>query len=236
MTERGEQSVARDANSLAIGSSAVRWDGTSLVIDIDEHAAPLPLPLRGRVRVMPQVMGTTAFALDPTGRHIWHPIAPKARFEAEFDAPGLRWSGNGYFDSNTGSESLEDGFSHWEWSRAHLGRDVGVIYEGERSNGSCFAMALRCDNTGFWADEALPARHRLNAAPIFRMPRTTRVDTGRSARVTRTWEDAPFYSRSAIRTHLFGCEGEGVHESLSLGRFVSPLVQRMLPFRMPRRV
>ena len=236
MTERGAKSVARDSTSFAIGPSAVRWDGNALTIDIDERAAPLPLPVRGRVRVTPQVMGTTAFALDPAGRHVWHPIAPKARFEAEFDAPELRWSGNGYFDSNSGSESLEDGFSHWEWSRAHLGRDVGVIYEGERPNGSRFAMALRCDDSGYWADEPLPARHTLNAAPIFRMPRTTRVDPGCSARVTRTWEDAPFYSRSAIRTHMFGNEGEGVHESLSLGRFVSPLVQHMLPFRMPRRI
>ena len=110
-----------------------------------------------------------------------------------------------------------------------------MIYEGERANGSRFAMALRCDDTGYWADEPLPARHALNAAPVFRMPRSTRVDLGCRAQVTRTWEDAPFYSRSAIRTHMFGCEGEGVHESLSLGRFVSPLVQHMLPFRMPRR-
>ena len=235
MTERGERSVFRDADTFAIGPSAVRWDGNALTIEIDERSCPLPLPVRGRVRVTPEVMGTTAFRLDPAGRHVWHPLSPKARFDATFDAPNIRWSGNGYFDSNSGSESLEDGFSFWQWSRAHLGDDVGVIYEGDRRDGSRFAMALRCDKTGFWADEPLPPRQWL-APTAFGMKRTTRTDAGRRARITKTWEDAPFYSRSALQTHMFGHSGEGVHESLALDRFASPLVQWMLPYRMPRRV
>ncbi len=234
MTERGGASVHRDAQTFAIGTSAVHWDGNALTIDIDERATPLPLPVRGRVRVIPEVMGTTAFKLDGAGRHIWHPLSPRARFEASFDQPGLRWSGNGYFDSNSGCESLEEGFSHWQWSRAHLGRDVGVIYEGDRRDGSSFAMALRCDHTGFWADEPLPPRQWLMPT-AFAMPRSTRTDRGHRARILRTWEDAPFYARSALRTRMFGSVGEGVHESLSLDRFVSPVVQWMLPYRMPRR-
>ena len=55
------------------------------------------------------------------------------------------------------------------------------------------------------------------------------------ASVLSTWEDAPFYARSALETTLFGERVEAVHESLSLTRFVSPIVQWMLPFRMPRR-
>jgi len=235
MTERSARFVSRDTSSFAIGPSAVRWDGTALVIDIDERAMPLPFRVRGRVRVEPEILGTSAFALTPGRRHVWHPIAPRARVEARFDAPDLRWSGNGYLDSNRGSESLEEGFSTWEWSRAHIGKDVGVIYEGNRRDGSEFAMALRCDRTGKWVDEELPPQQILSRTPVFAMPRSTRVDPGYRARVRKTWEDTPFYSRSSISTRLFGADGEGVHESLSLDRFVSPIVQRMLPFRMPRR-
>ncbi len=235
MTERGAEAVSRDATSLAIGPSAVSWDGNALTIDIDERASPIPLPVRGKVRVTPEVFGTTAFALDDSGRHVWHPLAPRARFEAHFDEPGVRWSGNGYFDINHGSEALEDGFSHWQWSRAHLGRDVGVIYEGNRRDGSAFAMALRCDHTGYWADEPLPPRQMLMPT-VFAMPRSTRTDRGHRGRIVRTWENAPFYARSALRARLFGSVGEGVHESLSLDRFTSPAVQWMLPYRMPRRV
>ena len=242
MTERGRGAVARDGASLAIGPSSMRWDGEALTIDIDERCATLPFPVRGRVRVSPQVMGTTAFALDDSHRHVWHPLSPRARVEARFDTPGVRWAGNGYFDSNTGTEPLEDGFRDWQWSRAHLGGgggvasaggDTGVIYEGTRRDRSRFAMALRCDRTGFWADEPLPARQRL-LPTAFAMGRSTRVDAGARARVTGTWLDAPFYARSALSTRLFGQAGEGVHESLSLDRLVSPVVQRMLPYRMPR--
>ena len=235
MTERSERSISRDSAHFSIGPSAMRWDGTALVIDIDERGAPLPFAVRGHVRIEPEIFGTTAFALTPGRRHVWHPIAPKARVEARFDSPGLRWSGNGYFDSNRGSESLEDGFSNWQWSRVHTGRNVGVLYEGDRRDGSSFAMALRCDRTGAWIDEALPPQQFLPATPIFRIPRVTRADAGYRANLRKTWEDTPFYARSSISTRIFGDAGEGVHESLSLDRFVSPIVQRMLPFRIPRR-
>jgi carotenoid 1,2-hydratase len=234
MTERGARSVARDAASFSVGPSAVRWDGDALVIDIDERCAVLPFDVRGRIRVEPQVMGTTSFALGGGAKHVWHPIAPRARISADFVAPGVRWTGNGYFDSNQGSEPLEDGFRDWQWSRAHLDSgDIGVIYEGVRRDGGEFAMALRCDKTGHWADEPLPRRQHLLPTP-FAIRRSTRVDARHRARVVKTWLDAPFYARSALKTHLFGHQGDGVHESLSLDRLVTPIVQGMLPYRMPR--
>ena len=57
---------------------------------------------------------------------------------------------------------------------------------------------------------------------------------GGQARVVRTLVDAPFYSRSEIRTRLLGREATAVHESLSLDRFASPAMYAMLPFRVPR--
>ena len=103
-----------------------------------------------------------------------------------------------------------------------------------RRDGSDFAMALRCDKTGHWADEPLPPRRRLMPTP-FAIGRSTRADAGFRPRIVKTWLDAPFYARSALRTKMFGHEGEGVHESLSLDRLVMPIVQGMLPYRMPRK-
>jgi carotenoid 1,2-hydratase len=47
-------------------------------------------------------------------------------------------------------------------------------------------------------------------------------------------EDAPFYTRSLIDASIGERRGLMVHESINLRRFVSPVVQAMLPFRMPR--
>jgi carotenoid 1,2-hydratase len=233
MTERPRHRMRRDATHFAVGPSALHWDGTALTIDINELSAPIPARVRGRVRVHPMMIGDTAFALDPEGAHLWHPVAPRARVEVEMDSPGVRWSGDGYFDSNFGIEPLEAGFNDWHWSRAHLRRDVAVLYEGQRTNGDPFNLALRMDGQGHWEDIAPPPRARLPRTGWL-VDRRTRADAGHVPKVIRTWIDAPFYARSALSTHLFGEPVRAVHESLSLGRFRSPVVQSMLPYRMPR--
>ena len=53
--------------------------------------------------------------------------------------------------------------------------------------------------------------------------------------VSATLESGPFYARSLINTQWFNEPVAAVHESLSLTRFANPIVQGMLPFRMPRR-
>ena len=52
--------------------------------------------------------------------------------------------------------------------------------------------------------------------------------------MVRTLEDAPFYARSLVAAKLLGESVILMHESLSLDRFRMPVVQAMLPFRMPR--
>jgi carotenoid 1,2-hydratase len=235
MTERGEKRVRRDADHFAVGPSALSWDGDTLVIDIAEISAPLPYPVRGTVRVRPEMIGTTAFALDPDLRHRWHPVAPRARVEVDMVHPGVRWSGDGYFDSNFGDEPLETGFDDWHWARAHLKNDVAVLYEGRRRNGDPFDLALKFDRQGRWHDVAPPPRVVLPRTGWL-VQRATRADRGSVPRVAKTWIDAPFYARSALDTRLFGESVRAVHESLSLGRFRSPIVQSMLPYRMPRAV
>ncbi|MFM9827804.1 MAG: hypothetical protein ACKVOB_03540, partial [Sphingomonas sp.] len=203
MTERSAAGLARDANTLIIGPSALHWDGDCLTIDINEVSAPLPYPVRGQVRVYPAHIGATGFHLDPAGRHRWHPIAPRARVEVAMAAPGISWSGGGYFDSNFGEESLEDGFVDWHWSRAHLARDVAVLYEGTRRSGQPFELALRMDAAGNWEDVVPPPALPL-ARSAWGISRVTRADAGARPHVTRTWIDAPFYARSALDTTLFG--------------------------------
>ena len=233
MTERGRAQVTRGRDHLQIGPSAVHWDRDALTIDIAERGAPIPLPVRGRVRVYPELLGQDGFILDAGARHRWHAIAPRARIEVEMDAPDLRWSGNAYLDSNFGDEPLADGFRDWSWSRAHLRRDVAVLYEGRRRDGSPFDLALTFDRQGRWHEVEAPPRATLPRT-LFLMPRVTRADRGHTARVLKTWEDAPFYARSAIATRLFGEPVQAVHESLALDRFRSPLVRGVLPYRMPR--
>ncbi|MDT7933156.1 MAG: hypothetical protein RQ833_00945 [Sphingomonadaceae bacterium] len=232
MTERRRHALTRSADTLAIGPSAMRWTGSKLVIDLAERGAPLPWPVRGRVTVHPEIACPTAFALAPNGSHHWRPFAPRARVEAEFTAPALRWHGTGYFDMNWGREPLEAGFLDWQWSRAHVGREAAVIYEGVRADGARFGSALRFGADGSAQEEELPL-----IAPLPRtrwlLHRHTRADSGLVG-VRRTWEDSPFYARSELATRLFGSQVTAVHESLDLRRFDSGIVQWMLPYRMPR--
>ncbi|WP_081853299.1 hydroxyneurosporene dehydrogenase [Erythrobacter longus] len=237
MHERPQGDVRRDATNLEIGHSAMRWNGDHLEIDIEERDTRLFNPIHrrvaGKVRVHPEALNAASFALDPAENHIWHCMAPRARIEVEMEEPGLSWSGTGYFDHNRGSEPLESGFNTWHWSRAHLKEGAVVCYEGERGDGSLFASAIRFDRHAEASHVELPA-----VAPLpkskWQVDRRTRSEIG-VAEVRRTWEDTPFYARSELSSKLFGEEVETVQESLDMRRFGSPVVQFMLPFRMPRK-
>lgn len=237
MTERGRGALGRDAANLMLGPSTVRWEGDALTIDIVEGDTrlfvPWQRPVRGRVRVIPEALNRTAFALDPAEKHIWHCLAPCARIEVEMTSPAIAWQGKAYLDHNRGAEPLETGFNTWHWSRAHLKEGALVCYEGERGDGSLFASALRFDEKGVPEPVELPPIARLPRS-AWRIERRTRSDIGVAA-VRRTWEDTPFYARSELASNFAGEEVVAVQESLDMRRFSSGLVQFMLPYRMPRR-
>ena len=236
MTERPHGAVARSADTLAIGPSEVRWCGDALEITIEERDKRLFNPLQrrvaGRVRVIPEMMNAQAFALSPSDRHRWHCLAPRARIEVAMEQPAVSWRGSAYLDSNRGSEALEQGFRTWHWSRAHTRHGAVVCYEGIRRDGSPFASALRFDASGVPHHAELPPVAPLPATSWL-VERRARADSGR-AEVIRTWENAPFYARSTLAARLYGEDTVAVQESLDLDRFASPLVQFMLPYRMPR--
>ena len=234
MTERGRPAVSASADRLAIGPSALHWDGSRLVIDVEEVTAPLPSRLRGQVRVHPAALTRRSFHLDVAGRHRWSPIAPAARVEVALQSPALRWSGAGYLDSNEGDGALEDDFVGWDWCRAPV-RDGAVIsYNASRRVGGDHALTLRIAGDGTVVPFEPPPRAALPRT-AWRMQRPTRCDAGAAPTLKQTLEDAPFYARSVIETRLQGATVAAIHESLSLDRFRAPWVQAMLPFRIPRR-
>ena len=248
MTERGRAAVARDAARRAVGPSHLAWDGTALVVTLDEVTFPLPGRIRGQVRLDPTSLNAEAFTLDPgpdtgpdpgpdpggagTALHQWRPIAPTAAVEVVLEKPALCWRGHGYLDSNWGAVPLEQSFVRWDWSRAPAAGGAAVLYEGRRRDGTDFSLALHFDRTGRAAAMAPPPIQTLGKTAIWRIPRATRAD---GAALQATLEDTPFYARSVLKTRLLGEATTAVHESLELDRFALPIVQAMLPFRMPRR-
>jgi carotenoid 1,2-hydratase len=229
MTERARKSLRRSMNVLQIGPSALQWDGSVLRAEIDERCAPVPRRLRGRIALTPGVIHEKIFELDARGRHRWRPIAPRARIDVAFDAPGISWSGNAYWDCNEGDAPLAEDFSEWHWSRG----DGRILYDVTCKDGTTRGLALRVATDGGLENFEPPPLCDLPTT-FWRVRRRTRADSGRDALVVKTLEDAPFYARSLVSTAIAGEAITCVHESLSLTRFSSPVIRALLPFRMPR--
>jgi len=238
MTERAQRHVARDRHGFRVGPSRLEWRDDALAIDIDERGAPLPRRVRGRVRLHPQALCTFRAALDAAGRHRWGPIAPCARIEVDLNQPALRWSGHAYFDSNEGDEPIERGFERWHWLRASdaQGR-TSVIYDVEPLDHGSRVIGARFAADGTACDLEAPPSQRLPPSAIWRIDRRVRSRADAAApRVRRTLEDTPFYARSLLELTLeASTRVEAVHETLDVARLRMPVVQALLPFRMPRR-
>jgi carotenoid 1,2-hydratase len=237
MTERGAGALQRSAHRLAIGPSALHWDGSALEVTLDEWCAPLPRRLRGRLRLQPQALGAPApLQLDSAGLHQWWPIAPCARIDVDLADPGWRWQGQAYLDSNRGSVPLAHSFSSWQWARATLDRQhSAVAYDAVQADGSRRQIALQFGAQAGCQPFEPPAQQPLPPTAVFRVPRSMRSDAGAAPRVQATLEDTPFYNRSLVAARWGGQPVVAMHESLDLRRFSHLLVQAMLPFRMPRR-
>jgi carotenoid 1,2-hydratase len=231
MTERGRDQLSASPDALRIGPSALAWDGDALVLTLEEVAAPWPRRVRGRVRIDGLLPGLAPIGLDAAGRHRWQPIAPRARVEVELETPALRWSGDGYVDSNQGDAPLEAGFESWQWCRTPRPDGGTFIRYDVRERGGR-TRALRLDIA---PDGSVLFDRALAASPLA----PSRWGIARAAHdgaaLCRTLEDGPFYARSLLATPWRGQSLPTFHESLSLERFSARWVQALLPFRMPRR-
>ena len=235
MTERSRASIERDARNFRIGPSHLHWNGSELVIQIDERSAPIPWPVRGTVRIEAPRWFDWQVPLDPSGRHRWGPLAPAGRISVDFDSPGIRWQGHGYLDSNEGDEAIESRFEEWDWSRATLpDGSAAVVYDLRTRSGTEHLIAQRFSPDGGISAFDPGPRHAL-ARTGWRIGRSIRsAGNAPQPRILRTLEDTPFYVRSLAESTIDGTPLPSMHETLNAPRLRSPLVRLMLPWRMPR--
>ena len=232
MTERGRSAVHRTGSSLAIGPSALWWNGDTLTIRVDETAMPLPSRVRGVVRLYPAAITNFVQTLDTAGRHHWWPVAPQARVEVAFDAPSLSWSGRGYFDTNFGDEPLADGLSagtgrapvppshRGSVRRRAAGRQQPVAGGPIRCRRQCRAVPK--SSAGATPDDAVAA-----AAANARRCRTYRCGGGNAGRCAVL---RPFGHRHPPHG---GTRHRNPREPVARP-FPCALGADLLPFRMPR--
>ena len=235
MTERGRSALSRSETTFRVGPSALHWQDGRLTIDLDEWAGlPRPGRIRGRIVLTPAALTGVAADLTPDGAHRWRPFAPVAAISVDLDGPGGRWDGHGYFDANAGSRALEADFRSWHWGRFPVGDGAVCFYDAEDRAGNRLALGYRFGADGRAAPFAPPPRTGF-ARGLWGVARETRADPGHAPRQVLAMLDAPFYVRSVVRTRIEGEISEGVHESLDLRRFRSPLLKPMLALRVPRR-
>ncbi|NBQ39211.1 MAG: carotenoid 1,2-hydratase [Alphaproteobacteria bacterium] len=232
MTERGKKSLHRTSTQFNVGPSSMAWEKDCLVIRIDEITVPFPSRIKGEIRLYPTIYSDYHAHLDPKGEHHWRPVAPLARVEAKFEKPNLKWRGTGYHDMNWGSVPLEDSFSSWFWSRTATQKGAHIVYDRTLRDKSAAGFALEIDRSGQATEIALPKPIELGTT-FWQMRRPARAD--HPAIVEATLEDSPFYTRSHVKTVIDREAVDVFHESLSLDRFRNPIIQTMLPFKMPRR-
>lgn len=234
MTERGQNQLSRDAATLRIGPSTMAWRGGELVVTIREIALPLPRRVVGEIILRPKISGRSQPAIELAPGHFWQPLAPLAEISVQLEQPALSWSGLGYLDHNRGNGPLERSFLDWTWSRAALPDRARITYAGRRIDGSRFGFGL--DFIGSGPPERFePPPDAPLPRGFWGMNRAIPADAGSTPKLLETLEDAPFYARSLIETSMLGTRAAAMQESLSLTRFAQPLVQAMLPFKMPRR-
>jgi carotenoid 1,2-hydratase len=235
MTERSRTSLHREKGQFIVGPSSLTWHKDHLSIELDEVCAPIPFRIRGKIEVYPQSLSTFVTSLDDAGRHRWGPIAPCARVEVNLQHPASSWKGDAYFDSNEGDEPVTGPFKAWDWSRAKLADgSTAVIYDVRQTNGSERVIAERFHPDGTSQTFESPTLRQALPSTFWRIGRSIRCDQGSTTRIEQTLEDAPFYARSLLDTHILGERVKAIHETLQPQRLTAWPMHLMLPWRMPR--
>ena len=217
----------------AVGPSRLAWDGNALTIRIDEIAVPIPGRLRGTVRVVPTAITRQAFTLE---RKRQSPLVADRALRA---GPGGTRSaasalaGRRLSRHESRRRAAGTGFYRLAMvARRDAGRRRVILYDARRRDGSRIDLAMTFDPQGRIAGVRAAADGRAETHRLAHRHAASAAKTRRT--LVRTLEDAPFYARSLVAAKLLGEPVILMHESLSLDRFRMPVVQAMLPFRMPR--
>ena len=174
MTERGRAAVSRSVERLAIGPSALHWDGSCSRSTSPRSQRRRRRACAGGCEFYPVPLTRRTFALDVAGRHRWPPIGPATRVEVVMLNPDLRWSGEGYLDTNEGDRALEDDFVEWDWCRA-AASDGAVILHGvtRRDGGEQTSRGRRWPGRGVHAAPAPVWRGRCAGAQACAISRSS---------------------------------------------------------------
>lgn len=235
MTDRGRSALRQSEDRFEVGPSSLRWEAGKLIIEIDEISGPPIISrVRGRITLTPSAITDQELALTRDGAHIWRPFAPTSHIKVDLNGEGWQWDGHGYFDANFGTRALEEDFSYWTWGRFPTQQGSTCFYDATRLDGSVLEQAVTFNREGALVDTPMPPKARLPRS-LWAVARETRADAGYRPKQVKNMLDAPFYSRSAVKTKINGMETVGVHEALDLVRFRSPLIKPMLAVRVPRR-
>jgi carotenoid 1,2-hydratase len=107
-----------------------------------------------------------------------------------------------------------------------------VLYDVEPEQDHGRLLALRFQRDGQVTPFEAPPQHALPRT-VWRIARRQRSDS--PPQIVEQLEDTPFYQRAMLRQQLLGETVISFHETLHVPCLVSPVVQAMLPWRMPRR-
>lgn len=232
LTEGGR--LARESGALSIGHTRATWDGEALRVELRERTSPIASPVEGELIVRPAAVADEVHALDGAGKHVWSPIAPFGRVEVKLRDPRLSWAGPAYLDHNAGDEPLARGFRGWTWSRVTTDDSTTVVYDVTQRGGGSHRIARSFRADGARETCAGPERTARLARTGWQIERSVRTLGDTSLALGRTLEDTPFYARSHLVGTMGGKPANGVHEVVEMDRFESPIVQKMLPYRMRR--
>lgn len=236
--------LERSAEGLCLARNSIEWQGDELVIRIHDQRPWARGPVSGEIRVRATRRYAPRIDLASNGHHDWFPVSPASTACVRMSNPDLSFDGIAYHDVNHGDRPLEQDFVEWDWSRL---TPVGESAGSKLSGIITYDVATRRDAThkrrAFAFDDARGLRRAdtagtelLDGGKAFWGVRRRLVgDSGTQAVHRRALEDSPFYTRSLISTTMRNRPYRGVHESLRLDRFVDPVVQCMLPFRIRRR-
>jgi carotenoid 1,2-hydratase len=243
MTERGRKQLTRNEIMFQVGPSDLHWDDEEgLTINFEEVSVPfppndfLPKKLKGKIRLKPKFVTDQIFDIDDRGEHKWWPIAPSSDISVKFEEGGFPdWAGEGYLDSNWGTEPIEDCFDYWNWARGESADGTTtLIYDTYLQNGHRDILALSFDADGTVTHFDAPAKSSLGTG-VWGVQRLGHHDKGHRPKLIEVYEDGPFYTRNQIETHLNGSKTRMMHESLSGKRIGKNWVKALLPWRMPRK-